>query len=153
MDGSTQALLPYTMEYLFSITARVFEPQMIGATPEGGRAFYPVAEATLDGPRLKGKVLPGSGGDWLTMRSDGIQVIDVRATVLTDDGVLIYSSYSGFGELGDAPGRAKVMPIRATARYQTGHPKYAWLNRLHCLHIGEAEVGKLRLRYDVYALR
>jgi hypothetical protein len=47
----------------------------------------------------------------------------------------------------------KLIPIRAAARYQTSHPDHAWLNRLQCINVGEADVRRLSLRYDVYAVR
>lgn len=149
MDGSG-ARLDYGLEYLFTSTARVLAPQSFGRLPGGSLAFYPVAEARLEGPRLRGRVLPGSGGDWLGLREDGVPLIDVRVTVQTDDGALIYASYQGIGA---APHPPTPMPIRAMARYQSGHPAYRWLNDLLCVQIGQSDVEKLELRYDVYALR
>jgi len=159
MDGREQGRIEYAMEHLFSFRAQVERPQVIGATAEGLRAFFPVEEGELLGPRVRGRVLKG-GGDWILIRSDGVQLIDVRATVQTDDGALIYATYTGVGDLGEdgyanylkgrGPGR---VTIRATARYQTAHPAYRWLNRLQCVNVGEAEVQKRLLRYDVYGLR
>jgi hypothetical protein len=40
-------------------------------------------------------VLPG-GGDWLLERSDDTGVLDVRATLQTEDGHLIYTNYRGY---------------------------------------------------------
>jgi Protein of unknown function (DUF3237) len=42
----------------------------------------------FDGPRLRGKVLPGSG-DWTLLRGDGVLELDLRLTLATDDGALI----------------------------------------------------------------
>ena len=44
------------------------------------------------------------GGDWLTLRSDGVGILDVRATLEADDGALIYTSYSGGDDLYRCPG-------------------------------------------------
>ena len=35
------------------------------------------------------------GGDWLLMRPDQVLTLDVRLTLLTDDGDYIYMSYRG----------------------------------------------------------
>ena len=43
---------------------------------------------------------PG-GGDWLTVRTDGFGILDVRATLESDDGALIYMAYSRLGDLGE----------------------------------------------------
>jgi hypothetical protein len=153
-------LIDFRLEHLFSFTARVQPPQLIGDSGEGLRAIFLVVDGEVTGPRVRGQILGGSGGDWLTLRSDGIQVVDVRGTLRTDDGALIYGAYTGVGDLGE-DGYANQLkgivpervPIRATARYQCGHPAYRWLNRLQCLHIGEADVKNRCLRYDVYAVR
>lgn len=47
------------------------------------------------GERVTGKVLPGSGGDWLRLRPDGSAFIDVRITIKTDDDARIYMRYEG----------------------------------------------------------
>ncbi len=54
----------------------------------------------MTGPKLRGKMLPG-GGDWLTVRTDGVGILDVRATIESDDGALIYLAYTGVGDLGE----------------------------------------------------
>jgi hypothetical protein len=41
------------------------------------------------------------GGDWFTLRPDGIRVLNVRATIKTDDDALIYVSYHGITDLGE----------------------------------------------------
>ena len=45
------------------------------------------------------------------------------------------------------------MPLRVVTRFQTTHPTYQWLNRLQCLNIGEADLERFEVRYDVYAIR
>ncbi|MBL6754568.1 MAG: DUF3237 family protein, partial [Pseudomonadales bacterium] len=46
----------------------------------------------FSGERLSGSVAPG-GADWVVLRDDGTLLIDVRLTLLTDDGAVIYLSY------------------------------------------------------------
>jgi hypothetical protein len=153
-------MIDYSLEHIFSYRVGIEKPQVIGPTAEGLRAVVPVAEGEITGPKLYGRVLPGSSGDWVTVRTDGIQVIDVRATVETDDGALIYASYTGIGDLGEngyrnylKGVRPQTLAIRATARFQTAHPQYLWLNRLQCLNVGEINLEKREVRYDVYAVR
>jgi hypothetical protein len=61
----------------------------VGATPHGNRRIYYIKGGTFAGPKLKGEVLPG-GGDWLVIRPDDTWKLDVRETLRTDDGQLIY---------------------------------------------------------------
>jgi len=43
--------------------------------------------------------------------------------------------------------------IRMSARLSASHPGYLWLNRLHCLGIGQAFLERAEVAYDVYAVR
>jgi hypothetical protein len=152
-------MFDYTLEHIISYWARIDRPQLIGPTPEGMRAIFPVLEGEVTGPRFRGTVLRG-GGDWLTVRADGIQILDVRATTRTDDGALIYTEYTGVADLGE-DGYERFMrgdlddtiPLRAGARFQTSDPRYAWLNRLQCMLVGEADRAESKVRFDVYAVR
>ena len=88
-------------------------------------------------------------------------ILDVRATIETrNDEALIHVSYSGVGDLGedgyerflrgDLPGS---VPLRVVPRFLTAHPDYRWLNRLQCLGIGEVDLERSEVSYDVYAVR
>jgi hypothetical protein len=48
-----------------------------------------VTGGKVQGPKVNGKLLP-VGGDWLTIRTDGVGILDVRATIETHDAALIY---------------------------------------------------------------
>lgn len=148
------------MEHLFSYKATLKSPfEIIGQTPEGLRVNAYVSGGEVDGPKVKGRFLP-VGADWLIVRPDGIGILDVRATLETHDGALIYVQYNGVAELGE-DGYQKFLDgnpttrfsIRAVPRYITSHPQYLWLNRLQCVNIGEADLVESYAAYDVYALR
>jgi hypothetical protein len=151
--------LQNNLEYVMSYTATLKEPEVIGPLPEGLRLNFYVTGGEVIGPKIKGRVLP-VGGDWLTIRSDGVGILDVRATVLTDDGALIYLDYTGALDAGP-DGHAKALagtlpdtlPLKVVSRVRTVHPEYLWLNRLQFVQFGEAVLSKLMVRYDVYALR
>src|SRR5690349_21071215 len=79
---------------LMTLQVVVPPPQKLGAVPHGTRVVAPIASGTFEGPRLRGKVLPG-GGDWTLLRSDGVLELDLRITLQTDDGALIYMTSFG----------------------------------------------------------
>ena len=83
-----------TLEHLYDMHADLEPPQVVGATPLGMRQIFIVKGGTVDGPHIKGAILP-CGGDWVLIRSDGAVQLDVRATLRTDDGALIYATYGG----------------------------------------------------------
>lgn len=153
-------MFDYSLEHLFSYTINLKNPpEAIGPTPEGIRANSYFTGGVVKGPKMNGKVLP-VGGDWVTIRADGVGVIDVRATFETDDGALIYTNYLGVFDLGE-DGYQKFLsqeipeqfPLRIAPRYHTAHPEYRWLNRLQCIGIGQAYLGRSQVEYDIYAVR
>ena len=74
---------------LMTLQVAVVGAQKIGEVPHGTRVTAPIASGHFEGPRLRGKVLPG-GGDWTLLRSDGVLELDLRITLETDDGALIH---------------------------------------------------------------
>ena len=135
-------------------------PEVIGPVPEGARANFYVSGGEATGPKVHGKIHP-VGGDWLTVRTDGVGILDVRATFETrDEGALIYLSYTGVGDLGE-DGYERFLrgelpasvPLRVAQRYVTAHPDYLWINRLQCLGVGEVYPQRLEVGYGVYAVR
>jgi Protein of unknown function (DUF3237) len=102
------------------------------------------------------KLLP-VGGDWLTIRRDGVGVLDVRATIQADNGGLIYGSFLGNIDLGEkgydeflrGNGPKSGAPIRTSPRFLTSNADYLWLNRVHCLGIGQALLDRSEVACDV----
>jgi len=113
-------------------------PQRLGAGPHGTRVTVPIADGHFEGPRLRGRVLPG-GGDWTTLRADGVLELDLRVTLETDDGALIHMTSFGLrhgpADVLAALARGESVDpsayyFRTLPRFETSHPKYAFLNRL-----------------------
>ncbi len=131
-------------EFLFTMTADLAEAQNVGATPRGNRRIYYVTGGEFKGPKLKGDVLPG-GGDWALVRPDGVVALDVRATLRTDDGELIYTTYRGIirGAL-DSP----EFYFRTAPMYETGSEKYGWLNGI--VAVGVGKLTPAGVSYSVY---
>jgi hypothetical protein len=133
------------VEHLFTITANTERPTVIQGGPMGNRAIVHVTSGTFEGPKLKGKAADGPGGDWLYLRPDGSMKLDVRLTLLTDDGASILMTYSGIGSMKDG-----AMSIRSAPQFETGDERYAWLNNVQAVGIGTP--GRGTVTYEVYAL-
>jgi hypothetical protein len=101
----------------------------VGSTPDGTLTIFPVVGGSFEGERLRGKVLAG-GGDWVSVRGDGTFTLDLRVTLETDDGGLIHMTFTGVRD--DAHHYFRTAP-----RFETAAPKYAFLNRLLAVGIGE----------------
>jgi Protein of unknown function (DUF3237) len=130
---------------LMTLQVAVVGPQKIGTVPLGTRVTAPIASGLFEGPRLRGKVLPG-GGDWTLLRGDGVLELDLRLTLETDDGALVHMTSFGLRhgppEVIAALARgAAVDPatyyFRTTPRFETAHPKYTFLNRLLAVSSGD----------------
>ncbi|HET9833072.1 MAG TPA: DUF3237 domain-containing protein [Vicinamibacterales bacterium] len=101
----------------------------IGPTPHGTLSIFPITGGSFDGERLRGTVL-GGGGDWVTAVADGTFELDLRVTLETDDGALIHMTFTGVRD--DTNHYFRTLP-----RFETAVPKYAFLNRLLAVGIGE----------------
>jgi hypothetical protein len=146
-------------EWLFSLYLDIGFDQLqnIGAAPIGWRGIYPVYGGRFEGPRLRGEVLP-NGADSVTRRADGVTLLDVRLGLLTHDGATIAMSYTGMFRLAAAAQRYRQGEpvayaesyIRTTPRFETGDPRYVWLNDI----IGVANGGPpgASPTYEVFAI-
>ena len=117
-----------------------------------------VKSGSFQGPKLQG-VVRGEGADWMTIRRDGIGVIDVRSVFETSDGALISSNYGGVFELGPEgyhnflAGKYPPAPLmRGAPRFLTADPRYLWLNRLQCVVVGHVDMSRRNVTYDVHAI-
>jgi len=130
---------------LMTVRIAAAQPQKLGAVPHGIRSIVPVTGGDFEGPRLRGKVLPG-GGDWLLLRSDGVLELDLRITLETDDHARIYMTFQGLRhgppDAIAALGRGEVVDpasyyFRTLPRFETSTGKYAFLNRIITVGVGE----------------
>jgi hypothetical protein len=151
----------YGMEYVTSYIATLAKPEVIGPVAEGIRVNFYVTGGTVDGPKMKGKILP-VGADWLTIRTDGVGVLDVRATIQTDDDALVYIYYKGVADLGPdgyrnflegAPPPPDGIVLRTNPWFQTAHPDYLWLTRGLFVEVGKAYLDRLEVCYDIYQVK
>lgn len=154
------SLIKFEMKHVFSYRATLAPPEFIGPVPDDIRVtFHALAgEAWAPDGAIIGKMRPGSA-DWLSFRSDDQGMVDVRATMETNDGELLYVQYNGLLDLGEGgyenlrkgkfPETAKV---RAAPRILTASKAFAWVNKCQFVSIGEVNFAKNVVSYDVYAL-
>ncbi|MBV9832853.1 MAG: DUF3237 domain-containing protein [Alphaproteobacteria bacterium] len=134
--------------HLFTIRLDVGAMDDMGVTPYGHRRIATVAGGTFEGDELKGTVQPTPAGDWITVRSDGVWELDVRLTLKTHDGHLIYMYYRGLRHgpqwvLDRLAKGEKVDPseyyFRTAPRFETASEKYSFLNRIISVGVGRRE--------------
>jgi uncharacterized protein DUF3237 len=134
-----------TSRPLMTLQVVVAPPHKLGGVPHGTRVIAPITGGTFEGPRLRGTVLPG-GGDWTLLRSDGVLELDLRITLETDDGALIYLTSFGLrhGPPEALAALARGEPVdpsryyfRTAPRFETSAPRYAFLNQLMATSSGD----------------
>jgi hypothetical protein len=141
---------------LMTFTIKLGESNEVGITPYGNRAIGESAGGTFEGEKLRGTVRTPGSADWFSLSEDFVH-LDVRATFETDDGAYIYVQYVGHVEL--TPGiQAAFRGERrsdygeayffTTPRFETGDPRYRWLNNVIC--VGRGRLLQGYVEYEVF---
>jgi hypothetical protein len=133
---------------LCTIDIALRDPQiMVGQGPAGFRVVAEVESATVEGERLRGTSTGSAGADWLTL-VDGLATIDVRMTIETHDGAVVFITYTGRSDFREGPG---AHPIYSAPRFETGDERYAWLNLVQA--VGKGTIDGSRVVYEVAEVR
>lgn len=149
--------MPLILRPLISLQINVKEPEVVGLGPFGLRRITIVTGGEVTGERLSGSLRAG-GGDWLLAGPDGFWRLDVRATIETDDGALIYLTYFAILELSERAMQAMThglatdygeVKLIAQPRFETGDQRYGWLNSAVCVAEGRLLSGSTA-EYRVY---
>lgn len=143
------------VEHLFDMHVNLQPAQPI-PTPVGTRMTFITTGGVIEGPKLRGELLPG-GGDWLIVGSDGTGRVDVRATLRTHDGALIHYESRGVIKIPvDGVQRlaaGEVLPyaetyVRTTPKFETSDERYAWLSEV--VAVGYNILSPNRIDYRIY---
>jgi len=132
---------------LCTVAVTLRDPIAVGDGPAGMRLIYEVAEATVTGDRINGRMIGQASADWLTITGTTVS-LDVRVTFETDDGAIILAQYLGRSDVSQGAGAA---PIYVAPRFETGDERYAWLNSIQAA--GKGVLDGSQLTYEWYELR
>ncbi|HET7415696.1 MAG TPA: DUF3237 domain-containing protein [Arthrobacter sp.] len=145
--------VPPQLTFLGSITVDVGAPVEVGPISEGYRRIIPITGGTVEGPELRGKVLP-AGADFQTLRTDTLTELQAEYAIETDDGERIYISNfglrSGSGEdiaklVHGEPVPPERIYFRCSPRMQATGERWSWLNSRILVGTGEREPDAVRL--------
>lgn len=164
-SGTAAPATEVELEFLFESRVKLQLPALnLGMGPEGYRAIYFVKGGTFEGPKLKGRVVPGSGADWVRVRPDGSSHLDVRFCLETNNGALLYVHWHGrfwadaenleyardFGKPDDPAGADRYY-FRSAPEFETADSRYAWLNRI--VTVSKCRTGDGGVIHRVYAVK
>src|SRR6476659_1573662 len=78
------------LSLVYRLAAVLGEPLDLGAVAQGHRRIVPLTGGTFTGPEINGKLLPGASADWQIVLPDGTALGDIRYTLQTEGGDLLY---------------------------------------------------------------
>ncbi len=112
-------------------------PVAVGETGQGLRRVIPILGGTVQGPRLRGEILPG-GADFQLIQADGYTTLEARYVLRLDGDALVYVVNTGI-RFGPPEVMARIMRgevvdpalvyFRTVPRFETASPAYQWLTR------------------------
>jgi hypothetical protein len=142
---------------VYRLEATVGEPLDLGDLARGRRRIVPLTSGTFAGPELNGTLLPGSSADWQVVLPDGTALGDIRYTLQTDGGDLLYVQSRGIRH-GSAEVLARLArgedvdaseyTFRTSTRIEAAAPELAWLNKGVFISVGGRRPGAVV--YETY---
>ena len=143
---------------IFTIRAELASILKLGQTPYGERRIINILGGSVEGPRLKAKILPG-GADWQIVRTDGVAHLHAVYTLETATGgqILVDSEGLRHGppEVMERLARDQTVDpalyyFRTFLRFETADPAASWLNRILAIGYGARENKAVRIEaYEV----
>jgi muconolactone delta-isomerase len=123
---------------IYRLEATLGTPIDVGDTDHGHRRIVPLTGGTFTGPTISGTLLAGASADWQTVRGDGTAIGDIRYTLQTDGGDVLYvqsrSTRHGSADvLARLAAGEDVDPseytFRASTQIETAAAALDWLNQ------------------------
>lgn len=115
--------------------------------PFGTRQVFEVASAEFTGDRITASLKGVACADWLLVSADGAATLDIRGTLETSDGAIVYVDYYGKSDL--SKGLVFPITVYVAPRFETGDPRYAWLNKVQAVGKGIVDEN-LVLEFEWY---
>jgi hypothetical protein len=133
------------LSQVYRLEATLAQALDLGDIAQGRRRIVPLTGGTFTGPELNGKLLPGASADWQIVLPDGTALGDIRYTLQTDGGELLYVQSRGVRH-----GSAEVLALlargeevdaseytfRTSTQIETAAPELDWLNKGVFISVG-----------------
>jgi hypothetical protein len=81
--------------HIYRLDAELDPPVDLGDTPQGHRRIIPLTHGHAAGPLFYAELLPASGADWQIVGASGSSAADIRYTLKTNSGALLYVHSQG----------------------------------------------------------
>ncbi len=142
---------------IFRLDATLGEVLDMGDVAQGRRRIVPLTGGTFAGPELNGTLIAGASADWQIVLPDGTALGDVRVTLQTDRGDLLYVRSQGVrhgsAEVLARLGRGEDVDasdyvFRTATQIETAAPDLDWLNKGVFISVAGRRPGAVI--YEVY---
>jgi Protein of unknown function (DUF3237) len=126
------------LTHVYRLEATLGQPQDLGHVAQGHRRIVPLTGGKFAGPEIKGRLLPGASADWQIVLPDGTALGDIRYTLQTEGGDLLYVQSRGVrhgsAEVLARLGRgedidASEYTFRTSTQIETAASDLDWLNK------------------------
>jgi hypothetical protein len=145
------------LSLVFRLEATLGQPMDLGDTAQGRRRIVPLTGGTFTGPQLNGTLLPGASADWQIILPDGTALGDIRYTLQTKNGDLLYVRSRGVrhgsAEVLARLGRGEPVDpseytFRTATQIEAAAASLAWLNKGVFVGVGGRQPAGVV--YDIY---
>jgi Protein of unknown function (DUF3237) len=142
---------------VYRLEATLGPPIDLGDVPQGHRRIIPETGGTFTGPEISGTLLAGVSADWQIVLPDGTSFGDIRYTLQTDDGDLLYVQSRGVrhgsAEVLERLARGEEVDpgeytFRTSTQIETAAPRLDWLNKGVFVGVGARQ--KTGVIYETY---
>ena len=128
------------LSFAFEARVAVAEEEHVGHGEGDELRFVPIVGGTVDGPRLRGAVVPG-GGDWMVKRRD-VYALEARYLIRADDGALIDVVNRGFYRETPTGLYYRTAPV-----FRTDAPAHRWLAETVFVGLAREDRGDVCIRF------
>jgi hypothetical protein len=133
------AVLAPKFKFAFNISLTLGGVHWLRPSNQGStRGAVYVTGGKVEGPDIRGVVVPQSGADWPLQRPDGVLDFDARYLLRTDDDVVIYMQNRGYRwgppeVMAALSRREDVDPgayyMRTAPKFDVPEGRYGWMSR------------------------
>lgn len=149
-----------TLEHAFTISIDLTKPYWVKPSARGDtRAAIFAAAGTVAGPRLNGRVIPMSGGDYSLLRNNGVIEFDARYLLEAEDGSIIYLENRGYRWAKDDVAAEQMRAnedvgfdeyyMRVTPKFDAPAGPHEWMSKHVFVGVAEKLPGANRIHYFV----